>query len=62
MSNQFHFGFLIQVPCDCIPVGIIARVAFSRSIAGVVVASIITGFMLLSSVPESVAMRIVCLG
>ena len=27
--NQFHLGLLIQVPCDCIPVGIVTRVAYS---------------------------------
>ena len=35
--NQFHFDLLIQVTSDCIPVVIITRMVFNRSIAGVVV-------------------------
>ena len=62
VSDQFHLGPLIQVPCDCMLVGIIARVSFRRSIAGVVLARIKTSYLLLSSVPESVVSRVVSLG
>ena len=60
--NQFHLDPLIQIPRDCIPVGIIARVAFRQSIAGVVVDSIKTGCLLLLSITKSVAVRVECLG
>ena len=45
----------------CIPVWISTRVDFSWSIAGVVVAGIKTGFVLLSHVPKSVAIMVVWL-
>ena len=61
VSDQFHLGLLIQVPCDCIIVGITARLAFSWSIAEVFVAGIKTGFLVLLSVPESVAVRVMWL-
>ena len=43
-------------------VRVITRVAFSWLIAGVVVARIKTGFLSLSSVPESVMISVVWLG
>ena len=60
--DQFHLALLIQLTCSYIPVRIIIRVAFSWSIAGVVVARTETGFLFLSSVLESVAIRVVWLG
>ena len=59
VPDQFHLGLLIQVPCHGISVGIIARVAFSRSIAGVVVVRIKPSLLLLSSVPEFVKISVV---
>ena len=55
VSHQFHPGLLI-------PLWITARVALSKSIAGVVITRVVTSFLLFSSVPESVAIRVVCLG
>ena len=60
--DQFHRGLLIEVPCNCIPVGINAPLAFSRSIVDLVVGRIKTSFLILLSVPESVAVRVVWLG
>ena len=62
VPDRFHLGLLIQVPCDCILLGIIARVAISSSIAVVVIARIKTSFLFLSSISNSVAVRVVCLG
>ena len=62
VSDQLHLSLLIQIPCDCISVRIIARVAFSQSMEEVVVAIITPGFLLLSSVPASVAVRVVWCG
>ena len=59
VSDKFHLGLLIQIPCNCSPVAIVARLAFSWSIAGVVIASIITSCLLLSSIYESVVVRVV---
>ena len=42
--DRLHLGLLFKVACDCIPVGIIARIAFSWTIAAVVVTQIKTGF------------------
>ena len=62
VSDQLHLSLLIHVPCDCILVGIIPRVAFGWSIAGLVVVRIKIGFLLLSSIPQFVAIKVPCLG
>ena len=61
VSDQFHFSLLTQVPCNCMLVRIVARMAFSQSIDRVTVSRTKIGFLLLSSIPECVIIRIVLL-
>ena len=61
-SDQFYVGSVVQLPYNCIPVRIIASVAFRWLIAAVVLARIRTGLLLLSFIPKSVAVMVVWLG
>lgn len=57
--NQFHPGFSIQVSFDYFTVEVVTKIILNWSIAGVAVAGIKTDFLLLTSIPKSVAVRVV---
>lgn len=57
--NLLHISLLILIPYNCFPVGINPSIAISCLIAGVAVASIKIGFLLLLSLADSGMLMVV---